>query len=71
MSHLTEAEWRLVHWQRGTLGSFYSALWKAISQADAFNLIKLRGAFPEDVDAFVNFSTKEDYWESIQERAGL
>ena len=52
----TGGEKRYIEFQWSTLlrpGSFYSALFEAISRADPENLARLRLAFPEEVDAVV------------------
>lgn len=65
---LTEAEVKLVHWQYGMLGSFYEALFTAISRADGHNQSRLSLAFPEEVEAVIRYQTESGYWHSVLDK---
>lgn len=52
---LNEGEKSLIKWQCQTQGSFYNALWTAISHADLANLSRLRKGYPEEVQAHHDF----------------
>lgn len=52
---LALGEKRCLQWQFSTqvpMGGFFTALWKAIEIADGENLIRLKLAFPDDVEAY-------------------
>ena len=50
-----EEAW-IVRWQFGMLGDFQAALFQLIARADEDNLVRLTVAFPEQVDAFLQWS---------------
>lgn len=66
---ITEAEWQLIFWQRGTAGSFTKALFTAATHADSTNLYRLEKGFPDLIAAFRNYSQAPGYWEDLQQRS--
>lgn len=48
----TAGEKSLVEWQFRLHGDFWSALWLAISKADALNQARLAAGFPGEVEAY-------------------
>ena len=52
----TPGEVKLLEWQLGHTGSFYTALFDLISKADHLNQATMRRAFPSEVDAFISWS---------------
>ena len=47
----TVHEQLVLKWQFGLYGSFYTALWQAMTLADPENLLRLEKGFPEQVAA--------------------
>ena len=70
LGELTKGERFIVDWQYHLAGSFCTVLARAISAADTINLAKLALGFPEEVKAFVAFSTEEDWWPNLQKKVG-
>lgn len=69
---LTEGEMFIVEWQyRYQMGGFRTALIEAISHADIVNQAKLAKGFPEEVEAYRNFSRVSGWWEEVQKKAGI
>lgn len=66
---VTVAEWRLIFWQRGTAGSFNTALFNAATCADTINLARLERAFPELIGVYRRYANEPGYWEALQRRA--
>jgi len=46
----------LIKWRFGLHGDFYSALWNAIKVADQRNLGRIALGFPEEIEAFNQWS---------------
>ena len=65
---LNQGEIDLYFWQYGKLGSFKEHLFKAISKADTVNLNNLKKGFPEQVNAYRNYSNTEGYWEQVKQK---
>jgi hypothetical protein len=63
---MNEGEARLCEWQFELAGSFYSSLFHTMTLADSYNLVRLSASFPEEVEAFRNFSNTPGYWEHLQ-----
>lgn len=69
---LTEGERFIVEWQyRYQMGGFRTALIEAISRADIVNQVKLARGFPEEVEAYQNFSMVSGWWEEVRKKAGI
>jgi hypothetical protein len=69
---LNVGELELIQTQyNGDLGNFKTALWEAIRYADQSNLKRLSTAFPEQVAAYVKFTSVQGYWQEVLVRAGL
>lgn len=51
-----EGEKSLVKWQVRMNGDFFTALWDAISRADGKNLELLAKAYPQHVQAYIDWS---------------
>ena len=72
MPEITQAEQRLVDWQyAGKSESFFLNLFRAISKADTFNLVRLSMGFPDEVEAYRRFANESGYWQDVQRRAGI
>lgn len=67
---LTPGEQSLYNWQFQMHGGFFTALWKAISTADGYNLDRLALAFPSEVDAYRRYMGEVGWWERTLERVG-
>jgi len=67
---LDKGERFIVDWQYRLGGSFTTALAQAIAAADTKNLARLHLGFPDEVKAFVNFSTEDGWWENVQKKIG-
>jgi len=65
---LTLGEIKLIEFQNGMSGSFYNALFIAISKADNENLNKLKLSFPEEVEAYINYINTPGYWEDLKQK---
>ena len=55
-------------WQYRLLGGFKESLAHTIQQADTNNQMKLLLAFPVEVQAIIDYQSKEGYWTSIQDK---
>ena len=64
----TYGEDALIAWQRGGMGSFSSALWKAITTADSSNLRKLEKGYPSEVQAYRNYGNLEGFSEALRNK---
>ena len=66
---LTVSE-KFVHdWQYERLGSFNTALAKALSTADSYNFSRLRLGFKDEADGVWNYINTSGWWEAVQEKA--
>lgn len=65
-AELDQGEIDLYFWQYKKLGRFKEHLFKTISKADTVNLNKLKKGFPEQVDAYRNYSNTNGYWEYVK-----
>lgn len=65
---ITDAEMRLYYWQRGTAGSFTSALFELIGKADTFNKYKLSKGFPDEVAVFIRYQEEQGYWDKLKSK---
>lgn len=65
---ITEAEWQLIFWQRGTAGSFTKALFTAACYADMANLYQLEKGFPKLIGVYRSYANEPGYWEALQRR---
>ena len=63
---MTQGEEKLVCWQRGMVGSFYTALFDLIAEADDINKLNLSKGFLEEVDAFKRYQNESGAWEQMQ-----
>jgi hypothetical protein len=63
---MTEAERKLCDFKYNRSGGFYMALWEAIFRADGNNLAKLSKGFPEEVQAYMNFSRVDGWWDKLE-----
>ena len=68
---LTKGERFIVGWQYHLAGSFMHSLAMAFIAADNINLAKLRLAFPEEVDAFINYGNTPHWWGDLQRKIGV
>ena len=67
---LDKGEQELVEWQfRLNQGSFKSALWNAIKNADDINLARLFLGFPSQIEAYRKYTGIKGWWLEI--RKGL
>lgn len=55
-------------WQCKQLNPFYSHLASSIAAADQSQLNLLRFSFPDEVQAYINFSRTEGWWEALEEK---
>ena len=58
---ITEQEKLVIQWQFRLCGSFYTALWNAIKQADEENLDRLALGFPDHVAGFRAWAYSDPY----------
>lgn len=68
--NLDDGERSLYDWQFRNHGSFFMALWEAISKADTENLNSLSKAFPKHVAAYKRYIGEDGYWSGILYRVG-
>jgi len=68
LSKFNSHEQAVIKWQYNLNGSFYTALWKAISMADDKNLDKLSAGFPIEVEGYRLYTRQHGWWESVQDR---
>ena len=63
---------RLVDWQMGRTGAFWTLMFEAMNRADGQNLDRLQEAFPEEVLAYRSYSqgTEKDanWWRSLRQQ---
>jgi predicted DNA-binding protein len=64
---MNASEKRLCDWQFELSGSFYYHLFEAISRADRVNIECLRNGFPQEVNAYHNYSTVDGYWDKLKD----
>jgi len=65
---LNNAERELWFWQYRRAGSFITNLFLTIGKADIGNKYKLSLGFPDEVEAYDNYTKTEGYWEALEER---
>jgi len=65
----TPEEVFILDWKSNRLGGFSSTLFDAISLADHRNLERLRAGFPVEVQAFLNYSRTEGWYDRLQAKA--
>ena len=68
---LTEEEQFVVKWQYQMLGDFKTALVRAITKADTYNMLLLALGFPVEVKAYKRFTQEEGWWEMVAKKAGI
>jgi len=68
---LTEEEQFVVKWQYQMLGDFKTALVRAITKADEYNMQRLALGFPVEVQAYKRFTQEGGWWETVAKKAGL
>ena len=68
---LTKGEKFIFDWQYKSMGGFKTALINAIRLSDSENRAKLRLGFPEEVDAFNNFTQTKGWWTALSKRMGV
>jgi len=56
----------LVEWQYHFSGDFNRALFEVIGRADEINLYRLARGFPEEVEAYKNYTRVNGWWQKIQ-----
>ena len=69
LTELTIGERFIIEWQYRMAGDFMTALANAIMLADTKNILRLYKAFPDEVEAYINYSQKDGWWEKLQEKA--
>lgn len=70
LDSLTKGERFIIDWQYHMAGDFMTALVEAIARADMKNLEKLAEGFPEEVEAYINFSQIDGWWQALQKKVG-
>lgn len=60
---LNEGEQSLYKWQMRDHGSFFMALWDAISRADGHNLAMLERGYPQHVEAYRKYMSWKGWWD--------
>lgn len=58
-------------WQEGSFGSFFNALFKAISLADSTNIEKLFTAFPDEVEAVYRWRHEPAFADRVRAKFNL
>ncbi len=71
LKELNKGERFIVEWQYNVLGSFGMALADAMSRADEPNLNKLSAGYPEEVEAYRNYTRTRGWWADVKRRAGI
>ena len=66
---LSVGEMFIYEWQYSALGSFKRSLAESMVAADGMNLNKLAKGFPEEVEAYRNYTDTKGWWEDVQNRA--
>ncbi len=69
IDNLTSGERFIFDWQYRMAGGFNTALVEAISRADEDNLDRLSLGFPEEVEAYKNFSRVSGWWDNLRKKA--
>ncbi len=62
---MNDGERKLVEFQLGMSGSFYTYLFKAMFKADSVNTIRLAKGFPEEVEAVRRYQNEDGYWDKV------
>jgi len=65
---ITPGERFIYEWQYGQLSHFKEALVELLMRADADNLEKMKKAFPDETEAFINYRNIPDWWPSVTEK---
>lgn len=71
LDKLTQGELFVVKWQYGRLGGFMTSLAETIGRADVINKVKLKLAYPDEVDAMINFYEVDGWWDEVQKKANI
>ncbi len=69
LDKLDKSEKFIFMWQYRLLGHFRTALIEAIMLADITNLEKIRLAYPDEVEGYLNYSTTPGWWKEVQLKA--
>ena len=67
---LTSAERAVIGWQYGRHGGFFTSLWKAITQADSGNLVRLYKAFPDHILGYTAYIHNPGWWDAVVRKMG-
>ena len=65
-SKLNQGELDLYFWQYNKLGGFMTRIFDAMAMSDNTNLTKLSMGFPEQVQAYKNYTTMKGFWEQVK-----
>jgi len=65
---ITKGEQFIYDWQYKRLGGFYNHLVEAISVADNYHLNLLHMGFPDEVQAYKDFTCTRGWWPEVEER---
>ena len=68
--NLTEGETFIFEWQYNTLGDFGMSLAKTIMLADTKKQAQLAMGFPEEVQAYLDYTGTKGWWADVKKRAG-
>ena len=71
LDNLTPGERFIVEWQFGISGDFKRSLAAAMTSADTVNLNKMREGFPNEVEAYINYTNTKGWWEDVRQKAGV
>ena len=63
---MNEGERKLVEFQYGMSGSFYTKFFEAAFNADGYNLARLGVGFPEEIEAVKRFRGEPNYWQDLE-----
>lgn len=65
-SKLNQGELDLYFWQYNKLGGFMTGIFNAMTMSDNINLNKLSMGFPEQVQAYKNYTNMKGFWEQVK-----
>ena len=68
---LTPGERFIVEWQFNITGDFKTSLANALMYADTHNIERLRKGFPDEVEAYQNYTNTKGWWEDVRKKAGI
>ena len=68
---LNDGERHLVDWVIEIGGDFYKHLFICLAHADRTNRVRFSMAFPEETQAFMNYSTVSGWWQKLEKRLEL